>query len=204
MKEEKTLPLFGEITEPANTREEKETLPLGLAVEIAERLANIPGFCGRAGALKGLTGLLRKLCRGFDLAGRHWTPEEQAIWLGDEASEQWNEWASEAELKRMFEAKFRPNYRSGNTAQDLGKKPPVICRLCNDLGTVKQSNECHVWCICQQGEALRQEIPGWLESLNRHEAGATSQSMSTPSAGVRFAVHRESSDHAKEAQPLIL
>jgi len=150
-----------------------------VATEVAERLANIPGCKGRAGALKGLVRLLQKLCQGgIDRAGRARTPEQQAYWLGDEAAEECPNWASEAQLKRMFQTQFPPKSRPGNALQDfVGAAADGTCLRCNNSGKTKSTVMLDAglpdgswrWCKCPAAQALQREDPTLIDHLNAEE-----------------------------------
>jgi hypothetical protein len=49
------------------------------------------------------------------------------------------------------------------------EKPAIVCSLCNDTGviTIDLVKRTYGWCNCSQGARLREELPDWLDTMNR-------------------------------------
>lgn len=87
-------------------------LKLPLAYRLATRLALIPRFPARQGTIEYIADWLRWLCRGAELDGESWTPEDQAVWLVDAVVDQFDNWddmKGAPGIRAFFYHKFYPS-----------------------------------------------------------------------------------------------
>lgn len=145
-------------------------LKFEVALQLARSLTTIDGFPRFEDAIMATAFDLQDWCRGCFLAGGFWSPERQAQWVVQEARLTWLKWASTADFRGLFQAKFQPKPEPANAFHPLGPALPIACRRCSDLGTVKGPDGYSVWCQCEHASKLRAETPGWLELVNRHLA----------------------------------
>ncbi len=151
-----------------------ERLSRELAIEIAESLHAIPDAPRFSGALKATVRDLQDWCEGTTAATYgeplRWTPAMQARWLEAEARRECQVWPGPAGLRRIFNAKFRPDFKLFEAAPP---KPPVKCEMCNDTGVVDGSVGVRrkiFWCTCDQAIWLQINVPNYLSLCNQREA----------------------------------
>ncbi len=161
-----------------------ERLSRELAIEIAESLHAIPDAPRFSGALKATVRDLQDWCEGTTAATYgeplRWTPAMQARWLEAEARRECQVWPGPAGLRRIFNAKFRPDFKLFEAAPP---KPPVKCEMCNDTGVVDGSVGVRrkiFWCTCDQAIWLQINVPNYLSLCNQREATQEAPTRSAP------------------------
>lgn len=49
------------------------------------------------------------------------------------------------------------------------EKPEIVCHTCKDAGVI-DGPAGYAWCTCDQAVKLRDEIPNWLDTMNKFKA----------------------------------
>ena len=131
------------------------------AYALASRLTLIPGFPNREQAIQAVAEWLLETCANLG----------QAQWLISETLSDPG-WTGIDGMRTRFDARFRP--RPEHTMfRSMGPIPAPVCGKCNDMGISGQPYE---WFACEAGQALRRELPGYLDlcqSRDKREAAPT-------------------------------
>jgi hypothetical protein len=139
-------------------------MTLNQALAQVERLSALKRLPNGAAVRAELAGKLMEWCRGTKRA----TPLEQAQWLIDKVTTELDEYPGPQTLHAMLIDRFYP---AGPAAVYRAPEPvPIECPLCRDNGWIEDSEGMNDWCQCAAAAALRAELPGWLDTLNRHGA----------------------------------
>ena len=143
----------------------KDILPLEVAVKVAGSLT-VAGHPRNQDAINATAMQLIRLCKGCQINGQSWNPEQQAEELVRLVTEEWGDgWPERGGSKRLqdlYRSKFIPEVLPPNPAQPLGEKLPINCSKCNDFGIVGEVGK-KVYCDCPEGEYCRAEFgERWL------------------------------------------
>lgn len=130
----------------------ENTLDAAAALEIATGFKLVPGFPWDA--VDATAKDLMRWCNGAIVNGRVWPPEAQAREVAREARESWEKWMGTAQLKAIFDAKFRRHIPLPNGFQDFGPKPPIDCTSCKDTGYVRVRGK-YQYCDCALAERMK-------------------------------------------------
>lgn len=130
--------------------------------KLGEKLSTIPGCPRTHGAVEALGEDLAEICNDWD----------EAEWLVRESRSRWEDWKGRRGLLVLLDNRRRPELPPANIAQELGPKPEVTCRLCDDWGHLEitdgATGQSHQdWCKCPIGEHLKKTFPGFMKMLNR-------------------------------------
>lgn len=127
------------------------------AFELSRRLTTIDGCPRIDEALDSLADDLIEIC----------SSEEEAETLVKEARWTWKKWQGTAGLIELLNSKRRPvTLPRERQKAELGPRPQIACHACNDNGIIREAGR-HEWCTCAQGRKMREDMPAWLETLNR-------------------------------------
>lgn len=145
---------------------------------LAEKLSTIPACPRTQGAVEALGEDLAELCDSW----------EEAEWLVTQARSQWDEWKGRRGLLHLLDDRRRPQLPPANQAQDLGPKPEISCRLCEDWGHLEITDgitgaKRQDWCKCPIGQHLKLTFPGFMKMLNK---GAVRLLNPRPDRGARI------------------
>ena len=141
------------------------------ALKFAARLTLLPKFSPHPEALSALADYLSGMIHGQEWGGRWWTAHEQAEWLIEKILSTWRFWSGPAPMRELYTSRFRVSdellreeaCQAETAATDA---TAVACGICRDSGTVQHDGRFE-WCACGQGQSLREQLPNWLDVLNR-------------------------------------
>jgi hypothetical protein len=137
---------------------------LNQALAQVERLDTLRRRLPTPAARVELADKLMEWCRGTKTA----TPLQQAQWLVDKVITELDEYPGPQTLHAMLIDRFYP---SGPAAVYRPPEPvPIECPVCRDNGWIEDAEGINDWCQCRAAAAMRAELPGWLDTLNRHGA----------------------------------
>lgn len=105
------------------------TFPEPDALMLAAMLKSIRGFDWSESNVKATAMDLVRWCRGTEVDGQSFSPQEQASWLVGEVRDTWDKWQSTAALRSLFMSKFErrrlhPEQNVFNTAELEAKYGP--------------------------------------------------------------------------------
>lgn len=205
-----------------------DSLPLEVAVEIAESIHAIPDAPRMRGAMVATARDLMEWCKGvprteaenrasipvaFGLpAYLAWTSEQQARWLEAEARREFTTWPGPAGLRRLFDGKFRREklFESEGRQHGFepsGPPPEPKCKKCGDAGVFQPQPHQDIeqpeydWCDCAQGSALRTEVPNYLR-LCKVEATTRGIVGATITADAIRAIARQQFEKHRDGCPI--
>lgn len=127
-----------------------DELNFGIAIQLAKTLKSIEGFSFDEAVINATAGDLMRWCKGAIIGGQVWSAENQAHWLVTEAREKWQTWNGTAGLHKLFRSKFCMVTAPERQTFDMGEKPPVSCKICNDWGMAANA-----YCDCEAGQELK-------------------------------------------------
>lgn len=97
---------------------------------------------------------------------------ERGEWLLSVVDD-FDEYPGAATLRKLIKDKFEPAgplapYHLDTSSRGVEPEvlPPVECQVCCDSGTLMEGRTWR-WCTCPGALRLRDELPNWLDTLNR-------------------------------------
>jgi hypothetical protein len=138
-----------------------DELKIETALSLARSLTTIKGFPRYEEAITAVAFDLVDWCHGSLIDERAYSAEAQAAAVVNEARLTWTEWTGMADLRALFRAKFEPT-REYSLEGQFGKRPPIDCHRCDDIGVQSLPSGDLDWCECDLGQYSRRECPSLL------------------------------------------